>query len=161
MATVKEIYRELFAGKKITVHCLTVELYNSLRTSLQREHRVPASLEMTSLSLCSDFQAEKQEATFWLGESRRKKAVSWEIKKESDEQQPSSSSSQATGVSGIVDEDSSGGLRPTSLRDLPNFIFQDPNPSSSQREEPSERAQEGIRFDGVRTIDNFDKPNAK
>lgn len=79
MSTTKEIYAELFAGKRLTISVPSKRAYMTLRSHLHVHHRLPYGLELTDKSLCGDYNADSKTATFWLGESRRSTGASWTV----------------------------------------------------------------------------------
>lgn len=75
--TVAGLYRRLFAGEKISLRVIDRNQYESLRTALQRHHRTPQYLDMTTDSLKAKFDESRMLATFWLGQKRA--ATAFEI----------------------------------------------------------------------------------
>lgn len=69
---VTQLYSTLFAGKRVTLRLEDRGAYNSLRVALSKKHQhAKLLLELTTDSLCADFDAATGIATFFLGEPRR------------------------------------------------------------------------------------------
>lgn len=80
MSTVKEIYKTLLIGEgKVKLRIGDRKEYDTVRTGLCKEHRTPAAIGLTDGSLCSNWSEETGIAEFWIGESRKKKARTWEV----------------------------------------------------------------------------------
>lgn len=86
MSSVTDIYKTLFAGKKLEIRLANKREYESLRVALCKQHQTPKLLlELTDASLCASFDATQGVGTFWLGAPRRStKSVSFEIISEED-----------------------------------------------------------------------------
>jgi hypothetical protein len=70
--TIRELYNDLFSGKRITIRFATRNEYESMRTALHRAHQIPRFLlETTTDALCADYNSAKGVGVFWLGTSRR------------------------------------------------------------------------------------------
>jgi hypothetical protein len=81
MTTVSDIYKDLFAGRRLTIALADRKAFDSLRVALCQQHQTPKLLlELTSDSLCASFDASQGIGTFWLGTPRKaKRAVAFEI----------------------------------------------------------------------------------
>ena len=81
MATSKELYDKLFdePGKKVRIRFDSKNEYETLRTSLCRHNSQYVDLDLSTYSVCAEFNAETCVGTFWLGSAKRKQAKSWEI----------------------------------------------------------------------------------
>lgn len=74
MATPAAIYKRLFAGKKITVEC-DANGFERLRVALCKQHKTPKYLDLTTDSLCADYDTETCTGIFWIGERRKKSST--------------------------------------------------------------------------------------
>lgn len=71
MTSPVDIYKSLFAGKKLVIAVRDRKEYDSLRVALCQQHAISKLLlELTTDSLCADFDAALATGTYWIGEPR-------------------------------------------------------------------------------------------
>ena len=71
-ATAADLYKDLFAGNKLTLRVEDKRAYESLRVSLHKLHQTPRLLlETADLALCARYDEASKEAIFWLGAPAR------------------------------------------------------------------------------------------
>lgn len=80
MASVQDVYNELFAGRVVTLTCRSLEQFHSLRTALCKKNQICYALDMTEGSIVGKYDSLTRTAIFQLAESARKKNQNkWEI----------------------------------------------------------------------------------
>jgi hypothetical protein len=86
MTSPADIYKTLFAGKRLEVACNDRKAYESLRVQLCQQHQTPKLLlELTDDSLCASYNAATGIGTFWIGTPRKSvKPADFKIVGESD-----------------------------------------------------------------------------
>jgi hypothetical protein len=109
-ASIKHIYDLLFSKQKVTISFPSRRAAENLRIALHKQHREAVAVELTSDSLCLDWNAKEFTGTFWLGQSRKKAAnyfqiVSHEPVQEAVAEDPESGSSCQSEVSGGTSSD--------------------------------------------------------
>jgi hypothetical protein len=72
-ASMADLYKVLFTGERLRIRFADKRAYESVRTALSKQHRVPKYLlEITDDALCSSFDRAEGIGTFWLGIARKK-----------------------------------------------------------------------------------------
>ena len=66
--SVANLYKDLFAGNRLTIRLADKKAYESLRVSLHKLHQHSKLLmELTDDALCARYTESEGVATFWLG----------------------------------------------------------------------------------------------
>lgn len=80
MSQVDVLYERLFIEEeKLQVQLDNRSGYNSLRVQLAKRHREMVESDATTQSLCSSFDPKTNVATFWVGDSRQTRGLSFTI----------------------------------------------------------------------------------
>lgn len=79
MASLQDIYNRLFDGEKLVIKFASKREYDNLRIQLTKKQSLHVTLQISTDSLCSSYDAATQSGTFWIGERRSGHLKDFEI----------------------------------------------------------------------------------